>query len=75
MVIVSIFFQAVDNPTYTEIKDVLAAAGLYIGVEVKFSYCGIILFTETSCSVKSHSATKVLGLIIKAEPVNCSNCR
>lgn len=28
-------FQAVDNPSYTEIKDVCLAAGLTIGVEVR----------------------------------------
>ena len=27
--------QAVDNPTYAEVRDVCAAAGLTIGVEVR----------------------------------------
>ena len=29
-------FQAVDNPSYTEIRDVCVAAEMVIGVEVRF---------------------------------------
>ena len=35
LIIVASSLEAVDNPTYAEVRDVCAAAGLTIGVEVR----------------------------------------
>ncbi len=59
-------FQAVENPTYSEIRDVCAAAGLKIGVEVSTRCPSILLFEWCVFSDKLLSGQRWRNLSLAA---------